>query len=627
MKKIFYLIACCLVGGLFWQCNDDDDNGAPVTGFKFPLDNYTAPQAAGKKLIEFTTIADWTATVTMNEQADLDWCKISPTKGGAGRHMMTIEFSENLPYDDRTAEVVVTSGGVSKTLKITQTNINGIEIEEASFSPGPEGGIIDVHFTANCPYEVIVPEEYSKWISLVPANKAMEPGTIQLKVSPNVGFAERMATVTLQEKGDINTDLAKDRVRIYQGFSDVENKIASGVAGMTAPSVMTSGNSMAAVYTTPAPAGSFDAYSETNRGPHDLKTGAIGLKVNVSAPFNQITLESCTWQKGPYTNSVKLYLWDTDYATTVAKAPLMDESYECHDNQWEKLIPEDKGYQFPGGVYLLVCTNDEIVQNGCWASDAAEGISEGFVKGEPSNKCMRAKFHYVADVQGRGVANFTASADAGKNWTPGGVMDMYSLNKLMFENNVMPSSDISLAKAGNYYYATFGYDNHVYAARAAKLGGDWTLWDGKGWSTGEPSVAVDTTNFATLAVKGNTVYAYYAKRNAIYVATAPLSDNWPSSLKEQGKAYTMGENSTVAYVRYHADIDQFVALYTIRTAALCAVSKDGITFEEGDLGVDPLRSGMFGVQYAVDDTGVVPDGDQYFVYGDASGIYVRPKMK
>ena len=118
MKKIFYFMACCLVAGLFWQCNDDDDNSGDKgpLAFKFPLSEATLPQEGGRKLIEFATTADFTVQVNYDvaPEEGQEWCSVSPLSGSAGRHLMYIELEENPPYDDRYVDIVLSSGGESR---------------------------------------------------------------------------------------------------------------------------------------------------------------------------------------------------------------------------------------------------------------------------------------------------------------------------------------------------------------------------------------------------------------------------------------------------------------------------------------------------------------------------------
>ena len=124
MRKLFYLIACLSLTGLLGACNDDKENGDDgELSFKFPLTEYESAKIGGKKVIGFSTVGDWTAEVKYKvapATVDDEWLEISPKSGNAGHWFLTLNLDENTDYDDREAEVVITSGGETKTLKVTQ---------------------------------------------------------------------------------------------------------------------------------------------------------------------------------------------------------------------------------------------------------------------------------------------------------------------------------------------------------------------------------------------------------------------------------------------------------------------------------------------------------------------------
>lgn len=153
MRKLFYLIACLSLTGLLGACNDDKENGDDgELSFKFPLTEYESAKIGGKKVIGFSTVGDWTAEVKYKvapATVDDEWLEISPKSGNAGHWFLTLNLNENPDYDDREAEVVITSGGETKTLKVTQLSTSAMFLPQTTYNVGESGGPVALTVQTN----------------------------------------------------------------------------------------------------------------------------------------------------------------------------------------------------------------------------------------------------------------------------------------------------------------------------------------------------------------------------------------------------------------------------------------------------------------------------------------------
>lgn len=640
MKKIFYFMACCLVAGLFWQCNDDDDNSGDKgpLAFKFPLSEATLPQEGGRKLIEFATTADFTVQVNYDvaPEEGQEWCSVSPLSGSAGRHLMYIELEENPPYDDRYVDIVLSSGGESKTLRITQTNQSGIVLPQSVYEISANGGEVEIEFEANREVKVTIDSAYMEWLSLVetPDSKAsMETKTIKVKVGPYDGFAGRRGAVTVTEVGE-GAELVSAVVSIDQA-AVVEDGLwitEGNPANLTTPSVIRNADgSWDAWYLYKTATGSGDvlAHESDAQAPYDVTSGAFGQKLTMKQAFSNLRVDGCTWgqQHGDGKVDIAMYEWDTDYATTVAAQPLVQNVVSYGDNSRFNVFPAET--VFPAGTYLVVIapTDNVPAHSGLWISTGGpkEGF-ESFQDGKSYATPVKMWMTLSAEKAGAVAARHVVSTD-GKAWTEKPVA---TFNSALVADAVSPE-DINVTKVGNYYYAMFSRntDYTVGVARSESANGPWTVWNGRTWAASGSTGAVADAPAASLTSKSGTIFVYSVQGSEVYVATASAASNtWPAALSEGRLALTLPEDAgnVAVDVKYHADKNAFVATWVVSDRTWSATSTDGLTFGEAQLELPFMRTGAFGLRYVIDGTGVVP-ADKWASYGCNDGLYIRPPKK
>lgn len=88
----------------------------------------------GEQTIEFETNRDWFASLS----SSVTWCDISPLKGGAGNHIITVKVSSNDSKANRELQLVITCGNARHSIKITQETAEEEDKEELKDYPVPD---------------------------------------------------------------------------------------------------------------------------------------------------------------------------------------------------------------------------------------------------------------------------------------------------------------------------------------------------------------------------------------------------------------------------------------------------------------------------------------------------------
>lgn len=125
--------------------------------------------ASGSETRIFTVTSDaaWNLSISDTKTVP-SWCQASPMNSKAGTTTVTVTISEqNTSFDDRNAFIKVTSGESSKLLTVTQKKKNAIILSKDKFEIDGSGGEIQIELQANVDYSVLIPHEYSSWISKI----------------------------------------------------------------------------------------------------------------------------------------------------------------------------------------------------------------------------------------------------------------------------------------------------------------------------------------------------------------------------------------------------------------------------------------------------------------------------
>lgn len=165
----------------------------------------------GKGTISFTASEAWSAEI-INTRAD-SWISIHPTSGGAGEANITVTTEPNDTPDDRSATIVIKSGTVEKTVKISQKQQDALTVTAATFEVGNEGGEIDIEVKANIDFEYEIDEAAKEWVEYK-GTRAIETSTLTFAVAENDDVEKREATINIKS-GEFN-----ETITIYQAGAE-----------------------------------------------------------------------------------------------------------------------------------------------------------------------------------------------------------------------------------------------------------------------------------------------------------------------------------------------------------------------------------------------------------------------
>ena len=113
-----------------------------------------------------------------------------------------ISVDENVTYDERTAKITISDfkdGVSSKSFTVKQDSKKGIIVDKDSYSIGMDGGEISVTVNKNVDYDVTIPTDVAKWVSVASkaGSRGLQPSTLTLKVERNRSGAVRQGAIKI----------------------------------------------------------------------------------------------------------------------------------------------------------------------------------------------------------------------------------------------------------------------------------------------------------------------------------------------------------------------------------------------------------------------------------------------
>ena len=113
-----------------------------------------------------------------------------------------ISVDENATYDERTAKITISDfkdGVSSKSFTVKQDSKKGIIVDKDSYSIGMSGGELAITINKNVDYEVTIPTDVAKWVSVASkaGSRGLQPSTLTLKVERNRSGAVRQGAIKI----------------------------------------------------------------------------------------------------------------------------------------------------------------------------------------------------------------------------------------------------------------------------------------------------------------------------------------------------------------------------------------------------------------------------------------------
>ena len=158
MKNIsIYPLICLCLCWLLPACSDSEeafnDYITPTTGSETAFSqglNFT--EGSSTQTVSFDAGNTWTAS--LKDANTSDWCRISPTKGNAGKSTISISVSKNETSEIRKTSLIISSGTINKQINITQTASNQPVEKWSSITASPDTW--DGKKRANITYQLLV---------------------------------------------------------------------------------------------------------------------------------------------------------------------------------------------------------------------------------------------------------------------------------------------------------------------------------------------------------------------------------------------------------------------------------------------------------------------------------------
>ena len=182
MKRISTIFLAVAMALSFASCKDDSNDAGRITLSSDADLNPVLSSAGGTYTIEFTADNDWKVVVPNTNH--YSWSSITPTSGGSGKNQITVTVLKNADYDGREYSFDLRCGTDSKTIKVSQKQLNSITLTPGTFDVPKEGGSIEIKVMANIGFDYKIADEAKDWISAV-LTKGLVENTVTFAVASN----------------------------------------------------------------------------------------------------------------------------------------------------------------------------------------------------------------------------------------------------------------------------------------------------------------------------------------------------------------------------------------------------------------------------------------------------------
>ena len=166
-------------------CQEDLPQSAKIEEGK---ENLAFSQGSGTRTVKITASHAWTAVSSGS------WLTVSPDKGGAGTHELTLTAAANTTTSARTAQVNIQVGHKVSTIKLSQAQKDALGLDRSSEVVAWPAGSVSFTLSANVDdYEITSDAD---WLQPSPLKSVTEQ-TLVLVYEENETYEERTGTVTV----------------------------------------------------------------------------------------------------------------------------------------------------------------------------------------------------------------------------------------------------------------------------------------------------------------------------------------------------------------------------------------------------------------------------------------------
>ena len=182
MKHFFAILLCA---GALVACTKTPQEAAKLEVGETEL---LVPAKANIAVVNVTANGDWTTDLSA------DWV-VAATRKGTGNGALKLAVMDNKDYSSREAVLTLTSGSVTKTVRIVQSQFDAIFVEGDEVTVSYEGETIEIPVQTNVSYEATVDAD---WMKLV-KTKALADETVTIEIPLNPGRDFRSGHVTITD--------------------------------------------------------------------------------------------------------------------------------------------------------------------------------------------------------------------------------------------------------------------------------------------------------------------------------------------------------------------------------------------------------------------------------------------
>ena len=219
MKRLFWLLVMALA---IISCSyDGTDDGIQGGGTNQSQNEIIVVQtdlnfnkAAGVQTVAFSSPAEWRIQL-INTPSD-DWCSVTPTSGVAGNAAITINIEPNSSPNERFASIIIKSGTLRKTIKVTQEQTDALSVTIMKHEVAAVGDTVSIEVNANIDFTYAIDNQAQDWITYQ-TTRAMKTSNLIFAIAANESEEKRQGTVT------ISAGKFKKIVTIYQEDNKYES--------------------------------------------------------------------------------------------------------------------------------------------------------------------------------------------------------------------------------------------------------------------------------------------------------------------------------------------------------------------------------------------------------------------
>lgn len=213
-KNIIFLFSFWL---LIFSCQKDDKPSIIIKDTEI-----TVPNLGDSQTISFDANMNWTA------KSSATWCTISQASGEASTKSLEVVVATNDTYDARTCDVTIMVGGLTKTIRVIQSQKDAIIVSKKTQRISSEGQTIEVRLKSNVDVGIIISEAAKSWISQT-NTRSLKPETLLLNITENKNSDEvRSTEIYIRDK----TTTLEDTLTIIQEATPVATPIITPTGGI-----------------------------------------------------------------------------------------------------------------------------------------------------------------------------------------------------------------------------------------------------------------------------------------------------------------------------------------------------------------------------------------------------------